>query len=265
MHIDRNEVFVGPELERMLGDILKRKAVDLLLIAGDISNHYLKTHDFIRKLEQVSQIPVLFVPGNHDYWSRDHSVKDTNRIADFFNRQSYSLAGQPRVLTDCFAVVGTPGWYDYGYADHSIYSQQDFEKKQYGFASWNDRHYVNWGRSDQTVSQEMLEQLHKDLQSVQHRRIILMTHVATHKAFVMPLPHRVYNYANAFLGAKAYEALYEQYSAIDYSIMGHVHFRKVLRDEQRTYISACVGNHKHWRIKDIGTQIENSLLTFDIG
>lgn len=264
MHIDRNEGFAGLELEGMLADILKRKAVDLLLVAGDVSNHYLKTHDFIQKVEQVSQIPVLFVPGNHDYWSRDHSIKDTNRIAEFFSRQSYSLAGQPKILNERFAVAGTPGWYDYGYADHSLYSQQDFEKKQYGFASWNDRHYVNWGRSDQTVSQEMLNQLMKDLQSVQHKRIILMTHIATHPAFVMPLPHRIYNYANAFLGAKAYEAVYRQFPSIDYSIMGHVHFRKVVRDDQRIYISACVGNHKHWRIKDFRAQIEKSLLTFDI-
>lgn len=264
LHIDRNDEYSGLDLERTLADLVKEKAIECLLIAGDISNHYEKTHEFIKRVEHLSQIPVLFVPGNHDYWARDHAVTDTSQLNNYFNEQSYSLVGQPKLINDNWAIAGTPGWYDYGYGNREKYDTAAFEKKQYGFASWNDRHYVDWGKSDQQVSQEMLEQLYADLESVKKRRIILMTHVATHPEFVMPLPHRIYNYANAFLGAKSYEKLYKDFPAIEYSIMGHVHFRKIVKDKDRTYITACVGNHKHWKIKDFKTQMNKSLVFFDI-
>lgn len=266
LHIDRNEweLDAGTTTLSILSDMLREKAVDVLLVAGDISNHYLKSHDFLEKLAEQSGIPVKFVPGNHDYWAKDHDVTDSHEINAFFNKQAYSLVGRPYDLNEEWAVVGTPGWYDYGYADNEKYSEAQFEKKKYGFASWNDLHFVNWDQKDKEVSQDMLDQLYKDLDSVKNKKIILMTHVATHQEFVVPLPHRIYNFANAFLGAKAYEAVYEDFESIKYSIMGHVHFRKVIRDAGRTFISPCLGSSKHWTDKRLKNQLEKSLVTFDL-
>lgn len=266
LHIDRNEWEMESDETtiKILADIIKTKAIDLLLIAGDISNHYLESHDFINGLAELSQIPIKFVPGNHDYWAKDHDLSDTHQIHSFFNKQEYSLVGNPYEINDEWVVVGTPGWYDYGYGNHEKYSEEQFEKKKYGFASWNDLHFVNWNQSDRDVSQDMLTQLYKDLETVQDKKIILMTHIATHKDFVVPLPHRIYNYANAFLGAKAYETVYEDFKSIKYSIMGHVHFRKVIKDSERTYISPCLGSSKHWTDKRLRNQLEKSLVTFDL-
>ncbi|MDZ7834657.1 MAG: metallophosphoesterase [Alkalibacterium sp.] len=219
---------------------------------------------FSKSWKRQVRIPVKFVPGNHDYWAKDHGVTETRQIDAFFNEQNYSLVGKPYALNDEWALVGTPGWYDYGYGDQEKYSEKQFAKKKYGFASWNDLHFVDWKRSDKDVSQAMLKQLYKDLESVGDKKIILMTHVATHPEFVVPLPHRIYNYANAFLGAKAYEKVYEDYASIKYSIMGHVHFRKVVRDAGRTYISPCLGSSKHWTDKRLKRQLEKSLVTFEV-
>lgn len=266
LHIDRNEWDMKPDetLLDILAEMIKTQAIDLLLIAGDISNHYLVSHDFIKNLAKIVQIPVKFVPGNHDYWAKDHDVSDTHQVNHFFNQQDYSLVGKPYAINDEWAVVGTPGWYDYGYANHEKYSEAQFEKKKYGFASWNDLHFVNWNQSDRDVSQNMLNQLYRDLETVKHKKIILMTHIATHKDFVVPLPNRIYNYANAFLGAKAYETVYDDFESIKYSIMGHVHFRKVVRDTQRTFISPCLGSSKHWTDKGLKNQLEKSLVTFEL-
>ncbi|MCC5889416.1 MAG: metallophosphoesterase [Alkalibacterium sp.] len=264
LHIDRNRDYTDNDLISTFSEVIQNQEIDVLLIAGDVSNHYLKTDDFLKRVQDRSSTPIVFVPGNHDYWARDHEVTDTNQINNFFNQQEYSLVGQPRLLNSEWAVVGSPGWYDYGYGNTVLYDEEAFSRKQYGFASWNDRHYVNWGKSDQKVSHEMLVQLYKDLETVKDKKIILMTHVATHPEFVMPLPHRVYNYANAFLGAKAYESLYADFPSIEYSIMGHVHFRKVLNEQKKTLISACIGNHKHWKIKDFKAQLVKSLVSFDI-
>jgi putative phosphoesterase len=263
LHIDRNEsaLKAGETFETLLSDLVKEKELEYLLIAGDISNHYEITQKFIEEVEVKSGCPVLFVPGNHDYWAKDHEVTDTNKINDFFNQQSQSLVGNPRLLGEHWAIAGNPSWYDYGYGNHQVYSKEDFERKRYKFASWNDRHYVDWGRSDEEVSSEMLAQLREDLDKVKNRKTILMTHVATHSEFVVPLPHRVYDYANAFLGAKSYETLYEEFPSIKYSVMGHVHFRKSYYEKDTQFLSACLGNKKHWRVKDVKKQLDRTLVT----
>ncbi|MDN6293887.1 MAG: metallophosphoesterase [Alkalibacterium sp.] len=266
LHIDRNKWIFdeGETTLSILVTMLKEKAVDVLLIAGDISNHYLESHVFIEELMNESGIVVKFVPGNHDYWAKDHEVTDSHKINQFFNKQEYSLIGKPYELNRDWVVVGTPGWYDYGYGNHEKYTEAQFEKKKYGFASWNDLHFVDWHQKDREVSKEMLDQLYKDLESVKDKNIILMTHVATHEAFVVPLPHRIYDFANAFLGAKSYESVYKDFESIKYSIMGHVHFRKVISEEDRTFISPCLGSSKHWRDKRLRNQLERSIVTFDI-
>lgn len=266
LHIDRNEDMLkrGESFAQLVAEVLREKRVDRLLMAGDISNHYLTTHTFIEEVSFLSGVPVHFVPGNHDYWARDHEVTDTNTIDAFFNQKTYSLVNNPVLLTNEWALVGSPGWYDYGYGNHDRYSIEQFDRKQYGFASWNDKHYVNWGQPDQVISHKMLNQLRQDLKSVGRRKVILMTHVATHPEFIMPLPHRVYDYANAFLGAQSYESLYEEFKTIEYSIIGHVHMRKILQEKERTFITACLGNHKHWKKFDVKNQLTKSLVTFDI-
>src|SRR5699024_9073496 len=99
------------------------------------------------------------------------------------------------------------------------------DRMKYRIGAWNDKYYVHWQEENQAVSQWMLSKIEKDLQSIGNRKVILMTHVVTHPEFVVPLPNRVYNYFNAFLGSRSYETLYQNYP-IAYSIMGHVHFRK---------------------------------------
>lgn len=266
LHIDRNEGVLreGESFAQLLSELVKERHVELLLIAGDVSNHYQQTQEFLCQVHKRTGTPIRFVPGNHDYWAKDHEWTDTNHIERFFQEQEESLIGNPYEINEEWAVVGSPGWYDYGYGNHSVYTVEDFERKKYKFASWNDRHYVNWQKSDQEVSQEMLKQLRQDLNKVQDKKIILMTHVATHKEFTVPLPHRIYDYANAFLGAKSYETLYEEFSSIAYSVMGHVHFRKTHEENNVKYISACLGNKKHWRVKDAKKQLERTLVTIEI-
>ncbi|WP_035618629.1 metallophosphoesterase [Lacticigenium naphthae] len=266
LHIDRNQKALkkGETYDRLLSQIILEKQVEFLLIAGDVSNQYEMTQDFLEKVQKLSGIPIYFVPGNHDYWVMKESSKSTRMIHQFYSQQQESLIGNPRILNDEWALVGNPGWYDYGFADDEKFSEKDFQKKQYKFASWNDRHHVDWEQNDRKVSSDMLIQLKKDLHSVKDKKIILMTHVATHSEFVMPLPHRLYDYANAFLGAKEYEGLYTEFRSIQYSIMGHVHFRKTFRDKGVTYIAACLGLQRHWELKDAKKQIENTLVVISL-
>lgn len=265
LHIDGNEKALpeGQNYEKLLSRLLKKQQVDQLLLAGDISSDYRVSQEFLNRLQDESGVPVLFVPGNHDFWSKKNGVTQTKDIYDFFQRQPESLIARPRILNDEWAVVGSPGWYDYGYGNHNMYSLKKFSEKKYRFASWNDRHYIDWGLSDREVSRRMLRQLESDLSQVGDRKVILMTHVATHPEFVVPLPHKIYDYFNAFLGSASYEALYEKYP-IALSVMGHVHFRKTYRTKETTFVSACLGNKKHWRSTDPADELEQTLVTMDL-
>lgn len=268
LHIDNNarNLQKGETFEVLLANLLIEREVDTLLMAGDVSNNYLKTQAFIEEVEDRSGVEILFVPGNHDFWQKEPTEGQAWDIYDFFQKQSQSLIAKPRHLSDEWAIVGNPGWYDYEYADLEKYDLDELAKRRLRFGDWNDKHYVNFGESDRTVSRKMKEQLEQDLKSVGDKKIILMTHVATHSQFVVPTPHRLYSYMNAFLGAKSYEELYKNKGYdIQYNIMGHVHFQQRYYSDQCLHMMACLGNRRHWLNKDnVKAELSNALLTFTI-
>ena len=71
LHIDRHKSLKPKDYEYELIKAIQRNQVELLLIAGDISNNYKLTQAFIKSVEAQAQIKVLFIPGNHDFWSAD--------------------------------------------------------------------------------------------------------------------------------------------------------------------------------------------------
>lgn len=265
LHADTNSKALreGETFSSLLSELLKEKEVDLLLLAGDNTGEAEASHVLNQEIENKSGVPVLFVPGNHDLWSRTNGRKDTEKLYRELTEKPESLIGKPRILSDEWAVAGTGGWYDYGYADHKKYTIEEFEKKHFRFAHWNDAHYVHWKKSDPEIAEEMYVQLQQDLHSVGSRKIILMTHIVTHPDFVVPLPNKMYSYFNAFLGSTSYEKLYQDFP-IHYSIMGHVHFRKILKENGTEFISACLGGKKHWVGTDARQELERTLVTFEI-
>ncbi|MER2173621.1 MAG: metallophosphoesterase [Carnobacterium sp.] len=265
LHIDTNKKKLA-ENETFAGILVKQinhQNIDILLIAGDISSDYLVSQQFIDEVTERSGISVLFVPGNHDFWSLKNGETDTKKIYRFFEKQSNSLLNKPYILNDEWAVVGNGGWYDYGYADQEKYTKSEFDDMKLRIGVWQDKRYVHWGEENKQVAQWMLDKLEADLQSVGERKVILMTHVVTHPKFVVRLPHKIYDYFNAFLGSSSYEKMYQNYPIV-YSIMGHVHFRKTLVDNQVNYICACLGGSKHWLTKDPEAEVVNALLTFQL-
>lgn len=266
LHFDRNNKRMGQNFDyaAILGQILKERQVDLLLLAGDLSNDYRKSQDFLKVLADLTAIPIRFVAGNHEFWQEAESSVQAPEILDYFLQQEENLINRPYILNDDWAVCGSAGWYDYGYGDFERFNLSDFERKKYRWAEWNDRRYVRWRQSDRQVSQWMKEQLQADLESVGDRKVILMTHVVNHPRFVVPLPHRLYDYINAYLGAKSYESLWQDYP-VKYNIMGHVHWRQVLTERGVHHIMACLGNRRKWlNPTDPFTEIENSLMSFRI-
>lgn len=265
LHIDTNKKkLIGKEaFSEIVSKQINYQNIDLMLIAGDISSDYLVSQQFLDEVTDKSGIPVLFVPGNHDFWSIKNGETDTKKIYQFFKKQTNSLLNKPYILNDEWAIVGNAGWYDHGYADQTKYTQAEFNEMKLRSGMWQDKRYVHWGEENKETAQWMLNKIESDLQSVGERKIILMTHVVTHPKFVVSLPHKIYDYFNAFLGSSSYERLYQTYP-IAYSIMGHVHYRKTLVDNKVNYICACLGGSKHWLTKDPETEIRNAIVVFQL-
>ena len=265
LHIDTNQKkLTGEEtFSEIVSKQISQQQIDLMLIAGDISSDYLVSQQFLDEVTNKSGIPVLFVPGNHDFWSIKNGETDTKKIYRFFKNQTNSLLNKPYILNDEWAIVGNGGWYDHGYGDQTKYTQAEFNEMKLRFGTWQDKRYVHWGEENRETAQWMLNKIESDLQSVGERKIILMTHVVTHPKFVVSLPHKIYDYFNAFLGSSSYEKLYQTYP-IAYSIMGHVHYRKTLVDNQVNYICACLGGSKHWLTKDPTAEISKAIVVFQL-
>lgn len=258
-HLPENETYAS-----LLSKQIKKQKIELFLIAGDISSDYHESQAFLDELTTLSGIKILFVPGNHDYWSRINGEMDTKKIYQFFKQQPESILENPYIINDEWAVVGNSGWYDYGFADTDQYSNAEFQKMTLRAGTWQDKRFCDWGESDQAVTQWMLVKIEEDLAKVGDRKVILMTHVVTHPKFVVTLPHKIYDYFNAFLGSSSYERLYDEHPNIAYSIMGHVHFRKTLFIDQVQFICACLGGKKHWPTKSVKSELLNAMFTFQL-
>lgn len=258
--MNEKKLEIGQKYDRLLADLLYNNEIDLLLLAGDISSDYRDSLTFLDQMAKHDVSKILFVPGNHDFWSIRNGETNTKEIYKIFQDRDESPIDKPFIINDQTAIVGNPGWYDYGFASDK-YSAEEFERKKLKIGGWNDRLFVHWNKTDQIVAQQMLDQIKKDIQSVKGREIILMTHIVTHPQFVVPLPNRIYDYYNAFLGAKSYNSLYEEYP-IKQSIMGHVHYRKTLYENGIQYYCACLGNSKYWYTNDVYTELSYTLETF---
>ncbi|MDM7864163.1 metallophosphoesterase [Staphylococcus borealis] len=261
LHIDRHPNLEPKVYLETLVQLIQQRDVALLLIAGDVSNHFQQSYQFIQDLKAKCSIPVLFVPGNHDYWTSESSLT-SSEIYDFYVDKPECLIGKPYIINENWAVVGHTAWYDYRYADDKFDLERIQRGKYYG-ATWQDKVKIDWDIEDRALSKQAANQIQHDLEQVKDKQIILMTHIVTHPQFVVPTPHRIFDFFNAYIGTKDFDAFYQTYP-IRYSIMGHVHFRKTLSEAGITYICPCLGYQRQWRTTDLMQELDASLVTFEV-
>ncbi len=263
LHIDNNsnEQVSIVDYERSLENEAIEQNIELLLIAGDISNDHVMSHQFIENVKQRINVPVLFVPGNHDYWSVKQEEKDTHEILAYFKEQEESIIENPYIINDEWAVVGHSGWYDYTFA-HKRFTTEELSEKSHNGRVWKDKLHIDWNMSDQALSKKFAADVQADLEKVKDKKIILMTHFVTHKGFGVQMPHQEFDYFNAFIGSSDYNSFFQDYD-IKYNIMGHVHYRRTDRDEL-THICACLGNRNEWESDDLATEVHSAFQVIEI-
>ncbi|SUM68711.1 phosphohydrolase [Staphylococcus saccharolyticus] len=134
LHIDRHSHLMLKAYITTLCDVVKQRDIEMLIIAGDISNHYQRSYQFIKQLKANSEISVVFIPGNHDFWI-DETDQSSAEILEFYQSKAECLIGNPHIINDSWAIVGHTGCYDYSYTD-SRFSQYKIERGQHYGGTW---------------------------------------------------------------------------------------------------------------------------------
>ncbi|MEY8353876.1 metallophosphoesterase [Lachnospiraceae bacterium 54-53] len=259
IHIDVNKDY--PVLEA-LAEAIRRKKLHCLVIAGDVSNNSDMTLDFIQKLSSDSERPVYFIPGNHDIWEQFAKHRDAGILYEKFRRHPLCLLDSPVLLDKDWVLTGETGWYDYSFGN-SGFTQRDFERKSINGREWLTSAYADWHKNDTEVHLEMLARLESQFQRFRGKKIIAVTHMITDRYFTVPQNRENWDYFNAFLGSADYGTLFEKYG-IQYSLMGHVHFRKRLVKNGVSYICSCLNYYSEWQSKSLETEISNALTVLEI-
>src|SRR5690625_1074017 len=263
LHIDRNLELSPNDYLKTLNQTIAEQALNLLVIGGDISNHYSTTIRFIEDLQKQAGIPVYFNTGNHDFWEEEEAKKDTQGIYQIYKEHPQSLVESPLQLNEKFTLVGHPGWYNHAVYDDTKFSPKEVEKGKFRWAYWQDKLRVDWGMTDQEVSKYFSTIIEKDLETVTTDNIILQTHVVTIPEYTMPMPHRVFDFFNAYIATSDLKNVHNEYP-ISHQFMGHIHFRDKLQRDETQFITNSLGYRREWWSKDLYQEIQRSLVVLDL-
>ncbi len=256
VHIDINADY---DLVSLITENIIENNIDVLVIAGDISESYNSTIDFVDKLTEKSGVKIYFVPGNHDMWSEE---QNTPEIYENFAKHGACLIGKTIDLTENLSLIGDIGWYDYSFGSKE-FTQQDFKKKNYAERTWQDSLNIDWKKSDKEIARFFCDNLAEKLEKLKDKNVIVATHFLSHEKFLVPVEREVWRYFNAFLGSEMYKELMEKYR-VKYAVMGHVHFRHSFTENGTNYICACLNYHKEWRSDDVKNEINSAIKIIEV-
>jgi putative phosphoesterase len=255
--------------------VIRSSAVEVMVIAGDVSSDYRVTLDTLDRLQERSGVQTLFVPGNHDIWNEAHPQITAWEAYQALERFGGNLTRGPQEVGG-WTFVGDLGWYDYSFGG-SQYTREDFERMQIGDRVWQDGIKAVWDRHTLEMHRTFLQKLDDQLRTLgsagssvddggasDRRKIVMVTHVLPRKEFTVQRPDPQWIYLNAFLGSPEYGELALRYG-VPYSICGHVHYRKHMTVDGTRFICNCLGYADEWMwSRDPAAEIERAFLTLDL-
>lgn len=258
IHIDVNKDY---DVVNQMIESVRKSGATACLIAGDISNDYKETIKTIAYIKEQLEIPVYYVPGNHDMWSEDLEKLPTKSIYEAYQQDSNCLLHGSVQLDEDTTLIGDIGWYDYSFGSPK-FSKEDFDRMNYLDRTWQDKIKNQWTVDNLERAQSVLSRLEEQLKQVKTKRIIVMTHMVPIEEFTVMNPNEMWEYFNAFIGSKELHELYKKYQ-VTYAICGHIHYRKRIIKDGITYICPCLNYESEWEEKDSKKEIMKSLRFID--
>lgn len=192
--------------------------LDKLFIAGDTSNNYKTTIEFINMLVE-NNVDVYTVFGNHEYWSTSYQG------AQKINNDRY-INGKVVDLDNNSVIIGMDGTFDYSFitdVDNPYARRLPIDKRE---LRKHGRNYFDLDRNKikdyNEVFKLMEAQLINNLQMNKGKDIIIMTHYVPSEEFVLYNEDVIWTTNNAFMGSKRYQKIAEEYK-VSKVIFGHTH------------------------------------------
>ena len=204
--------------------------------------------------------PRLFVPGNHELWTRRRPLDAEELLQDELPRRVRAagwhwLPGMPWTR-DNTAVVGSLGWYDYAFAAPQLglperfYAAKispaaaaarrlDLNLDQSGvppiardfFARWNDGRFIHGIADDAAFLARRLRELRADLTQVRDaRRVVCAVHCCPLAELLPPVPpgpvpadKLKFAFARAYLGSPRVGEAALGFPNVSHLLCGHTH------------------------------------------
>ena len=274
IHVDLNAEGGEDCVTGLLAAESRRRGLDILLVAGDLSGDFQLSMKTIDRLLAESGAQVFFVPGNHDIWNEKHpGLKALDTYAALLEHPS-NLARGPVSIGDGWTIIGDIGWYDFTYGDLG-FTSADFERMNYMGRTWRDSVYVPWERKTVDVHRMFLDRLKESLDAavkldkVSDGKVILATHMVQVKEFTVQNPGEMWKYFNAFLGSPEYGQLAME-RGVALSVCGHVHYRRRVKKGGTEFVCPCLGYRAEWAARDgqpadAAREIADALSVWELG
>lgn len=256
LHIDVNESILDEYLLDDVVDVLKKKDFDMMVISGDITNDMEKSLQIVEELEYRIGKKVWFIPGNHDVWTLEE--EGSKKAYEKYLNHNSCLVGNPCLIGEDKAIVGSMGWYDYSFRLDGVKDEKVEMMKR---VLWNDSRFVRWGKmKDKDIMEEVLSQLEKDLEKVKDRKVWVATHFVPYKEFLTYKNEYNWDFCNAYIGSKRMGELLDQYENVDVVTFGHTH-RRFGCVEFRNKLVICnpLGYVSEWDTLDFKQELEKAI------
>lgn len=262
IHID--EQYSKKELLSTLSECINEKNVDVMLVAGDISENYNSSINFMRKLNSNINAKLYYTAGNHDLWSKHCENETMNDIIGKLKKEQSFVHNNAVLLNNDVILIASCGWYDYSFASPE-FKLDDLKEKFYMDRTWQDKFYAKKELNDIDLHNTWNKELIGLIKKYPDKKIIFMTHMVNHPKLCVGKDHPKYNmwkYFNGFLGSNELHNI-TKYDNIKIAISGHVHYRKSFTENSTYYMCRCLGYESEFKLfgkkQDLKSQITDAL------
>jgi hypothetical protein len=242
---------------------------DALLLCGDTATSDRRHLETALDLFADDGRPRLFVPGNHEFWSRITPTDVQTLLLSELPRR-VRAAGWHWLPTSPFrqgdvAIVGNSGWYDYAFADQWLGLPRRFYRSKMSpavaasldgdslspggddvparartfRARWNDSRFIQGITDDAMFCDARLRQFDLDLTNVADAKaVVAAVHVCPSQDLLprrpegdLPEAALKYAFARAYLGSPRFGETARRFGNVRHVVCGHSHVaRHVERD-----------------------------------
>jgi len=96
---------------------------DILVIAGDLTIST-KLEKELNIIDKMVNKPVLFIPGNHDYWYSTKYAVDNDILNKKYN--NVVILNNDVIIIDDITFIGSTGWWDFNITPSLLRQMNDF-------------------------------------------------------------------------------------------------------------------------------------------